>query len=68
MSSKAKIRGVISRLSEYIPEQAVQKEMLQSFNKINDRGGICILKIASIYSFTGTLKAHVLLFQKINQV
>ena len=30
--------------------------------------GVCILKIVRIYSFTGALKTHVLLFQKIFQI
>ena len=53
-----------SRLSEYIPEQAVSKELL-NFYKIKVCTEVCILKLVRMYSFTGALKAPVLLFQVI---
>ena len=55
-SSKVKIRGMTSRLSELIPEQTVQKEMLQNFQKIKIYGGICNLNILNMYSFADVLK------------
>ena len=61
-SSKIKIKNMSSRLSEYIPEQAVLKELL-NFYKIKVCTGVCILKMVRMYSFTGALKAPVLLFQ-----
>lgn len=44
------------RLSEYIPEQAVFKELLWNFYS-----RVCVLKIGRVYSFKGALKTHVLL-------
>ena len=32
-----------------------------------ERAAVCILKISRMYSFTGSLKTHVLLFQKFFQ-
>ena len=53
-----------SRLSEYIPEQTVLKELFWDFNKIKVCGEACILKMIKMYSFIGALKTPVLLFQK----
>ena len=63
-SSKIKIKDMSSRLSEYIPEQTVSKELL-NFYKIKVCTEVCILKLVRMYSFTGALKAPVLLFQVI---
>ena len=41
---KAKVSGMSSRLSEYIPEQAVL-----NFNKIKVCGRVCISKIVIMY-------------------
>ena len=53
------------RLSEYIPEQTVLKELLLDFYKTKVCGGVRILIFVGMYSFTGELKTPVLLFQKI---
>ena len=50
--------------SKDIPEQAVLKEFLWNFHKIKVCGGICILKMVRMYSFTDVLKTPALLFQK----
>ena len=52
-----------SRLSENISKQAVWKELLRNMHNMNVSGGVCVLKIAGIYSLTGALKTHALLFQ-----
>ena len=64
ISSKIKIRGMPSWLSEYIPEEAVLKELLWNFHKVKTCGGVCILKMVMMYSFTGALKTPGLIFQK----
>ena len=53
-----------SRLSEYIPGQAVLEELLWNFYKIKVCGGVCILKMVRMCSFIGALETPVLLFQK----
>lgn len=45
-----------SRLSKYIAEQAVLKELLWNSHKRKICGGIFILKFAGMYSFPGALK------------
>ena len=47
-----------SRLSENISKQAVWKELLWNMHNMNVSGGVCVLKIAGIYSLTGALKTH----------
>ena len=53
-----------SRLSEYIPEQAMLKELLQNFHKIKIYGGVCTLKMVRMFSLIGALKTLVLLFEE----
>ena len=59
-SSKVQIRGMLSRLLEYI----FQNILSTNFHKIKVSGGVWVFKIAWIHSFTGPLKTHFLLFQK----
>ena len=47
----------------YIPQQAVWKELLWNMHNMKVSGGVCVLKIAGKYSLTGALKTHALLFQ-----
>ena len=47
----------------YIPQQAVWKELLWNMHNMKVSGGVCVLKIAGIYSLTGALKTYALLFQ-----
>ena len=65
LSSKIKMRCMPVRLSEYIPEPAVLKELSYIFHKMKVCGGVCILKMVRMYySFTGALKCPALFFQK----
>ena len=62
--SKVKSGGMPSRLSEYIPEQVVLKELLWNFHKIKVCGGVCILKVSRMHSFTGSFKNSSFTFSK----
>ena len=57
ISNKIRVWDMPSRLLEYIPEEAVSRELLWSFHKIKTCGGVCILKMVSIYSFTDALNS-----------
>ena len=57
-STKVKIKGMSSTLSEFIAKQAVSKELLCDFYEIKVSGGVYILKIDRIFLFKGALKTR----------